>query len=202
MTKIPCYKAVIDLNENETGVFRVSLVEYPAVEVNWQLFSKEPEPLKFSVQDDERHLVTGVLMKADTPIYRKTPDGYGFNIVFDRDTVRTMAEKMLTYGYQNRLNTDHNPETFVPGMNIQEMYFKDSAKGISPAGFDDVPDGSLFATYKVHNVEIWDEIKKGTWKGFSVEALTRMELIEPEVDAEEQEVLSLIDKLNKKLKNR
>lgn len=199
MNTIPCYKAVIDLNEWETGVYRVSLVENPAVEVNWQLFSKETEKLSFSIEDEEKHLVSGVIMKADTPFYRKK-DGYDFYITFDKETIRVMAEKMLLAGNQNRVNADHDKDTFIPGMNLQEIYFKDAEKGISPKGFEDVPDGSLFATYKVHNIEVWDEIKKGTWKGFSVECLAKMELIEPE-DEEEKEVLSLLDKLTNKLKN-
>lgn len=199
-TKLPCYRAVVDLNEYDTGIFRVSLVKYPAVETNWQLFSKDTKKLDFSIQNEEKHLVTGVLLKADWPIYRKDSDGYEYDLFFDRDTVRTMAEKMLLNGFQNSLNTDHNQDSFVPGMNLQEMYFKDSESGISPKGFDDVPDGSLFATYKVHNLDVWEEIRKGTWKGFSLEMIAYVEPMEQ--DPEEQEIMDMLSKLNNKLNNR
>jgi hypothetical protein len=38
-------------------------------------------------------------------------------------------------------------------------------------GFDDVPDGSWFGSFKVNNDEVWQMIKDGKVKGFSVEGL-------------------------------
>jgi hypothetical protein len=36
-------------------------------------------------------------------------------------------------------------------------------------GFEDVPDGSWFGSFKVDNAEVWAEIKAGKVRGFSVE---------------------------------
>ena len=38
-------------------------------------------------------------------------------------------------------------------------------------GFEDVPDGSWFGSFKVDNEEVWQMIKDGKVKGFSVEGL-------------------------------
>lgn len=197
--KLPIFKAQIDLNDYETGVFRISLVEKPATETDFQLFSKNDKPLNFSIENDEKHLAKGVIMLADTPIYRRSPEGYEYYIEFDKETLRQMAQKMLRFGYQNNLNTDHNGDTFVEGVYMQEIFVKDTEKGINPKGFEDTPDGSLFATYKVNDFEIWEKMKNGEWTGFSLEGQFNLEEVEPE-DTELDEVLSLIEQLKNKMK--
>ena len=63
----------------------------------------------------------------------------------------------------------HNEEQMVSGVNLIELFIKDIEKGINPAGFEDIENGSLFATYKVNNDEIWNEIKSGNYAGFSLQ---------------------------------
>ena len=43
-----------------------------------------------------------------------------------------------------------------------------------PKQFDDVPDGSWFASYYVENDEVWNQVKDGTFKGFSVECFMEL----------------------------
>lgn len=200
---IPIYKAKINQTDWETGIYRVSLVEYPATETDWQLFSKQGKPVehKFSIEDEEKHLVRGVIMLADTPIYRRDGDRE-YYLEFDKETLRQMAQKMLRFGYQNNLNTDHNYDTFVEGMFLQEIFVKDSERGVNPSGFEDVPEGSLFAVYKVDSLDLWNRIKAGEWSGFSMEAYMDLELVEDEtIDEEEQEIFNLIEQLKNKMKN-
>ena len=45
--------------------------------------------------------------------------------------------------------------------------------GISPKGFEDIEEGSLFAIYKVKNDALWKKIKEGEWNGFSMEGYYR-----------------------------
>lgn len=193
---LPLYKASITQTDWETGIYKISLVEYPATETSWQLFSKEKEVQKFSVQDEEKHLVLGVVMLADTPIYRRNGD-YEYYLQFDAETLRGMSQKMLRFGYANTLNTDHNDATWVEGMYLQEIFVKDSERGINPTGFEEVPDGSLFATYKVDSMDLWNRMKAGEWSGFSLEGFFDVEMVQ-EAD-EEEEVFQLIEKLKNKI---
>jgi hypothetical protein len=51
-----------------------------------------------------------------------------------------------------------------------ESFISDKVRGIQPMkGFEDVPDGSWFGSFKVDNPEVWAEIKAGNVRGFSVE---------------------------------
>ena len=69
----------------------------------------------------------------------------------------------------------HLPGSYVSGVNLIQLFIKDSEKGIVPQGFETIEDGSLFATYHVENDAIWNEIKNGTFKGFSLEGLFKVE---------------------------
>lgn len=167
MAQIPVYKAIID-SENE-GIFKVSLVDYPAVESNFVAFKKEAEALKFKIEDEEQHLLTGVVMRCGFPIYRRTDDNFEYYIVYDAETIKTMAQKMLEDNAQNNINLMHEDGTDVDSVKMLEIFIKDSEKGVSPVGFEEIEEGSLFATYKVESDDLWQQIKDGDFKGFSLE---------------------------------
>lgn len=191
---LPLYNIVID--DAETGIDRISLVEMPAVESNFLAFAKDKKQIMFSA-NEEQQMITGVLARADYPIYRNDNQLGEYYIQFGKEVIKEMAEKLLVDGHQNWVNIEHIENSDVDGVYMIEMFLKDSKKGINPIGFEDISDGSLFATFKVRNQKIWDCIKDGTFKGFSIEGLFGFE----EVDKEEQiynEILDMLDKIMKK----
>lgn len=163
---IPVFEAL--LGSEDDGMVRISLVDSPAVLTNWQAFAEEKQPQKFAIESEDQRLVRGVIMRSDFPIYRRDPDGYEFYLIYRADTIRQMAEKYLAENRQNRIDTDHDGNE-VRGVNMVQFYIKDTAAGISPAGFEDIADGSLFAEFHVTSDTIWEEIKAGVFSGFSLE---------------------------------
>ena len=164
MEDLPVYKAVVN-DGDDTGMITVSLVDFPAVERDFVAFSRER--LTYSVADTEKRRVFGLVMLCDTPIYRRDESGYEYYIVYDRPTIELMAEKFLRQNRQNDVDLQHS---FVmeDGVYLNEIFIKDSARGIVPAGFEDIMDGSLFATYHIANDGIWEAVKAGTYRGFSL----------------------------------
>ena len=163
----PVYEALV--TDEETGMLRISLVDIPAVESNFLAFAKEgekPAHLYF-VKDEEKRIVRGVVMRADYPILRRNGD-YEYFIVFRADTIRVMAEKYLAESRQNKVDEMHNHED-VDEVRMVQYFIKDTAAGIAPAGFEDIADGSLFAEFHVLNDEVWEKVKDGTYRGFSLE---------------------------------
>ena len=163
----PVYEALV--TDEETGMLRISLVDIPAVESNFLAFAKEgekPAHLYF-VKDEERRIVRGVVMRADYPILRRNGD-YEYFIVFRADTIRVMAEKYLAESRQNKVDEMHNHED-VDEVRMVQYFIKDTAAGIAPAGFEDIADGSLFAEFHVLNDGVWEKVKDGTYRGFSLE---------------------------------
>lgn len=163
---IPVFEAL--LSDEECGMIRISLVDDPAVMSGWQKFKKARQ--MYAVQDEEQRLVRGVVMRADFPIYRIDNKGGEYYIIYRADTIREMAEKYLAESRQNNVDTMHDGNE-VDGVEMVQFFIKDSAKGISPEGFDDIADGSLFAEFHVTNDDVWEEIKKGTYQGFSLEGV-------------------------------
>lgn len=188
---IPVYQALVD--DKETGMLRISLVDSPAVMSDFQKFREDRPVIMYRVEDEEKRLVRGVVMRADFPIYRKDARMGEYYIIYSAETIRIMAEKYLLEARQNNVNLMHEEGSDVEGVQMVQYYIKDSGAGISPQGFDDIADGSLFAEFHVVNDEVWDEVKAGTYKGFSLEGI--FDLV-PETDA--GRVRDMVDRLNGK----
>lgn len=168
MEKKKIYKLIID-ETGDSGVSFVALVDEPAIELGWQVF-KQLKEYKFEA-DKERQMVSGPLMVADLPIYRRDKERGEHFVMFDADTIEKIAMKFFRNGFQGNVNLMH--EKKVQGVYMFESWIvnKASGKGV-PKGFEDLPDGSWFGTFKVENKEVWDRfIKEGVFTGFSVEGL-------------------------------
>jgi hypothetical protein len=64
----------------------------------------------------------------------------------------------------------HDSGQQLQGITMFESWLKDSKRGVRALkGFDDVPEGSWFASYKVYDDETWAKVKRGEVLGFSVE---------------------------------
>ena len=193
---LPIYLASVD--DEGTGLYVVSLVSEPAVEVSWQLFEKVQET--FKIENEEKQEILGVVMLADTPIFRRDSDGKEYYIQFTKETIQKMVQKFFKEGYQENVDTSHS-FNLIDGIELQQAFIKDTEKGISPKGFENVPNGSLFFTYKVTSDELWQEVKNGSWTGFSLAGVFKeveMSKVE-EPDTEEVEILGLIEQLRKRI---
>ena len=184
---IPVYNAII--SDAETGMFKISLVDDPAVMSNFQAFDKQNIPQMYAIQDEEKRLVRGVVMRADFPIYRRDDKMGEYYIIYKADQIRIMAEKYLAESRQNDVNVMHKKDSDVDGVQMVQYFIK--GDGVSVEGFDECADGSLFAEFHIINDDIWDEIKAGTYKGFSLEGVFDMQ---PETDADE--IQDIVDKLD------
>jgi hypothetical protein len=126
--------------------------------------------LKFKA-DTEKRIISGPLMVADLPIYRKDKGGdyYG---VFKAEDIYNLRNKFFKQGKANLVNEMHNSDKMIDGVYMIESFIIDSKRGINaPKGYQ-LTDGSWFGSYKVDNDEIWNDfIKTGEFKGFSVEGI-------------------------------
>jgi len=189
--KLPVYKATI--TDEETGMFAISLVDDPAVEINWQYFNDDKR-MMFAVQDEEKRIIRGVIMECDKLIYRRTSEGFEYYIQFDADTIRTMAQKYLRDGFQNNVDTMHNGD-LVNGVELTQWFISDKEHGVNPEGFENVADHSLFAEFHVENDEIWQAVKDGTFKGFSLAGF--FEPVEVKMENNKKSHTKKMSKLNK-----
>lgn len=182
---IPVYDALI--TDEETGMMKISLVDDPAVMSDFQAFDNKRKMQMYSVTDDEKRLVRGVVMRADFPIYRRDERLGEYYIIYKPETIRAMAEKYLAESRQNDVNVMHS--TDVDGVQMVQWFIK--GDGVSVTGFDDIADGSLFAEFHILNDEVWNAVKAGDYKGFSLEGFFDLA---PERD--KQTVEEIVDDLD------
>ena len=169
---LPVYNITVDFDTDE-GLQLVSLVEDPAVVESFLKFSDEPVKLIFA-SNEEQHIISGVSLLADTPIYRCDETG-GYYVVFTKETIKQLVEKYNKENKTNITSLQHNGQPISDCIMI-ESYFIDKQRGICPNEFSHCPDGSWITSYKVTNDELWNEIKtSGQLNGFSVEISCQLE---------------------------
>ena len=162
-------------DEDITGVDAISLVDVPAVEKNFLCFSEDKQPVKMQF-DNSKHIITGVVCLADTPIYRYN-ERYGeYYVVFSKETIQKMVEKFAKMDLFKSVNLQHDDTKFVDGIYMVESYITDKERGINPIEFSDIPQGSWVCSYKVENENLWNEIINGDkLNGFSLQGMFKLE---------------------------
>lgn len=148
--------------------------------------------LSFAVQDEEQKIVSGPLMIADLPIYRRDEEGE-YYVMFTKDQIKKIVQRFFKKGYQAKVNIEHGKP--AQGVYMFESYIIDRERGVNPPkGFEDVANGSWFGSFKVENESLWSKVKDGTFKGFSVEGLFKYEKT-GEVMTKEEETMAAIFKI-------
>lgn len=195
---LPLFEAKVN-NGDDTGVYCVSFVDNPATEVSWVAFEEDKQYQKYSIVDNEEHIVSGIIMVASKPILRLDSNGGGFYVVYSKETLKQMAEKMLKEGFTSSVNIQHNNDKYVDGVNLVEIYIIDKEKGVCPTYFSEVPDGSLVGTYKIHNDAVWEMVKNGDILSFSLEGVFDIKPVFENNNKKTYNTMNLIEKFMKKL---
>ena len=188
MEKIEVFELVID-TDDESGVTAIALVDQPAIESNWMAFSKQSE-YKFNIKDEEKRIIEGYFMVADLLIPRIGENGEKFFVKFSAKTIEQIREKQSRLGLNNNFNLMHDPRQVAEGVYMLDNLIIDNERGkVAPKEFEKVPNGSLWGSAKVDNDEIWEQVKNGEFKGFSVEGMFKQ--LEP-VTMDEETINKII----------
>ena len=174
MIKDQIYELTID-DENIDGVFAVSLVEEPAIEMNWVYFGKE---VKFAAVDAEKRMLMGPILVPDKKILRVDGEGKPYHVFFKPETIKRLSEMYLEKKYTDKATLEH--ENKIDGVHLVESWIvEDRTKDKSSLYGLSLPVGSWAGTFKITNDDIWNEfVKTGAVKGFSIEGMFSHKLVE------------------------
>ena len=165
--KIKKYKVGID---SET--YAISMVESPAIESDFVALSKEEEQMMF-LGSDERHMCYGAALIPDKDIYRNNGE-QEFYISFTKESIEKMSQDFMKNYRQNEVTLDHeetaNDITITESWLVEDPY-KDKANALGI----NVPQGSWMIGMKVNQIDVWERVKSGELKGFSVESMISLE---------------------------
>jgi hypothetical protein len=173
MEKLPVYKIKVNPDDN-SGVFAVSLVDEPAIEIDFIALSKQIE-MEFSANKDKQMLF-GPLLIPDKLIFRRDEKGNEFNIVFDEQTIQIIADKFNENKLGDSFNFQHS-NRLVEAMLLQN-WITGTVDKSQEFGFN-LPAGTWFGAVKVKDENFWlNEVKSEKVKGFSVEIKCDVELLQ------------------------
>lgn len=165
--KIKKYKVGID---SET--YAISMVESPAIESDFVALSKEEEKRVF-LESEERHMVYGAALIPDKDIYRNNGE-QEFYISFTKESIEKMSQDFMKNYRQNEVTLDHdemaNDITITESWLVEDPY-KDKANALGI----NVPKGTWMVGMKVNQIDVWERVKSGELKGFSVESMISLE---------------------------
>jgi hypothetical protein len=170
---LPIYDIEVD---EQSGVDFNAFVDSPAHMKGFIAFGKD-QAVRYSFNEEKR-IVTGVMISANTLIYRgaRPEIGVGEHYVkFAPETIEQIQRNFHKKGYHNNVNLMHDPTKQVDGVFMVESYIigSDPKQPKAPEVFanQSLADGTWIASYKVENDQVWDMVKSGKFYGFSVEGM-------------------------------
>ena len=158
---------LVNVDADDCTITTISLVDDPAMELPMYCFDKEI--VSFSMQDEMQHNIISGIVRTDYPILRLTADGNPYYIVFNKETSKKLCQKLMKDGFQQCISLDHNGK-LIEGIQLQEVFIKDSNRGISPVGFEEAAEGSLFGVYHITDEQLWKDCIEGRFGGVSLES--------------------------------
>lgn len=186
--KLPIFDIIVDTDTDELNMSCISLVTDPAVEKDFECFSKDKKPMNFSITDQEKHCITGVAIRADVPIYRYSPDMGEYYVRFTKETIEQIVYKYSKQNLWNSVSLEHSGQNIDSAVMV-EFFIKSPSK--CPEGFEDVEDGSLMVTYKITDENLWDTVKNSDEiNGFSIEIMADLKPTDEFVEEEETDFWS------------
>jgi hypothetical protein len=194
MKKFEIIELLIDETKIEMGINAVSVVESPAIEENFVALNKHEVELK--EVDTEKRILMGAALVPNKQIYRRVKDKE-FYIFFSEDTIRKASELFLMRSNQNNATLEHEKK-MLDGMSVVESWIiEDEKKDKSNFYGFNLPKGTWMISMKVNNDQIWNKVKAGEVKGFSIEGYF-VDKYEMSLQTEEEIMIEkLIDLINK-----
>jgi len=164
---MPLVELIIDESEEQFGIEAISLVEEPAIEVDFITLSKQ-QKLDFKAIDDERKVLFGAVMIPDKKILRVDEEtGQHYEVVFSRETCRKALQLFFKHNFQN--NTTEHHKSDLEGNTVFEAWEKEHDVHDKSVAFGcSDPIGTIYISMKVTD-EDYAKAKSGEFKGFSLE---------------------------------
>jgi hypothetical protein len=181
---------IIDEKDETSGIEAVSVVESPAIESDFIALKKHEIELK--EVDAEKRILMGAALIPNKQIYRTNDKKEEYYIYFSEATVRKASELFFMNSNQNNATLEHNEK--LKGMSVVESWIIEGEYDKSMNYGFNLPKGTWMISMKVNNDEIWNKVKLGEIKGFSIEGYfaDKYEMSLKNIDMEEKAMVEKI----------
>lgn len=189
----------IELNDENLGVFAISIVDVPAIQENFVSLSAAQNKFTLAEIDKEKNLLIGPALIPNKQILRTDDKGEDYYIYFPKNVVEQSAYRFMRNSMQHNHTIMHSKK--IKGLSVVETWLiEDPERDKSNAYGFSLPKGTWMVSIHVNNPEIWEkEVKAGKVKGFSIEAFfTEKQQMKSGENEDIQKVLnSICDSLSK-----
>ena len=160
---LPLYD--ITLEDFAQGMYKISLVDKPAIEENFIYFNKTEVVEMFA--NDEKKEVVGPIMIPNKEILRFSPENGYYYVRFTEETIRDIMYNYSKKGLFNEFGIHHEYDT--QDVVMLEVWMKESENDKSRDYGYELPNGTVFVKAKIESDELFSAIKNGEVNGFSIE---------------------------------
>ena len=160
--ELPLYD--ITLEDFEQGMYKISLVDKPAIEENFIYFSKQSIEM---FANDEKREVVGPIMIPNKQILRQSAENGFYYVRFTEETIRDIMYNYSKKGLFNEFGIQHENDT--TDVVMLEIWMKESDNDKSTDYGFELPNGTVFVKAKIESDELFNAIKDGEINGFSIE---------------------------------
>lgn len=146
----------LDIEEEDmySGVEAISFVDEPAIQIDWQTYSKEGK--KRFKKDDVKRIITSPVMLAETPIYRYSEEMGEYYVKYSADSIFKMRNKFHMDGRQNQVNEDHDSKRKVDNVYMVESFIVGDK--VKSELFPDLPSGSWVASWYIKDKDYYNKL--------------------------------------------
>jgi len=152
--------------EDNMGVYAVSLVSEPAIMVDFVALSKS-NLLLARVEDGEKRMLYGPALIPNQPIVRYDGNNEKYFITYSKETIEQTAQEFLKRNMHHNHTIQH--EMPVNNLTVVESWVTTGAHDKSMNYGFDLPEGTWMIGVKVDDDKTWEAVKNGEVKGFSIE---------------------------------
>lgn len=161
---------VIEYGIDDTGmlgVHAISVVEEPAIGVDFVALSEEKRYV--TLASEERKMLYGALLIPDQLIYRYDEAQGEYYVKYSKETIEKIAHNYFKQNLHHNATLEH--EAPVVGLTLVESWLIEGENDKSKEFGFSLPVGTWFGGMKVENDEVWNKVKSGEVKAFSIEGM-------------------------------
>jgi len=148
-----------NIEKDDLSIGAVSLVDDPAIEKDFQLFSKQNKwsfkTEEFKIFSSDKQIISGPVLLPNKFIFRYFPGGAPGYVYFTKKTVLELMKKFNVNFSDLKLRIDHDTD-------LRQSQYKVISSSYR--------NGQWEMSIKILDDRLWNKIKsEKKWKGFSIE---------------------------------
>lgn len=162
------------------GIQAVSLVEFPAIETNFVYFGSD----RFTMAklDEDKRMLVGPALIPNKMIPRIDDEtGEEYEVFFSPETIAQASERYMREARTNEHTYEHDQP--IDNLTVVESWLiADEERDKSRMYGFKLPVGTWMLAVKVNNPEVWNKVKDGDVRGFSIEGYFVDQVVSASVD--------------------